>query len=117
MEVHADPRPLTRRPSLPAWLLGLVPLLLAVGVLGAFAVLGGPGLGARPGPAVEELSVERTVLAPGSIKLTVRNDGPDRVTLAQAFVNDAFVPFSGAEQAIGRLSTATVTITYPWNEG
>jgi len=117
MEVHADPRPLTRRPSLPAWLLGLVPLLLAVGVLGAFAALGGPGLGARPGPAVEELSVERTVLAPGSIKLTVRNDGPDRVTLAQAFVNDAYVDFDLAHTAIDRLRAATVHIPYPWIEG
>jgi len=117
MEVHADPRPLTRRLSLPAWLLGLVPLLLAVGVLGAFAVLGGPGLGARPGPAVEELSVERTVLAPGSIKLTVRNDGPDRVTLAQAFVNDAYVDFDLAHTAIDRLRAATVHIPYPWIEG
>jgi zinc transporter, ZIP family len=117
MEAHADPRPLTHRRSLPAWLLGLVPLLLAVGVLGAFAVLGGPGLGERPGPAVEELSVERTVLAPGSIKLTVRNDGPDRVTLAQAFVNDAYVDFDVAHTAVDRLRAETVRIPYPWIEG
>jgi zinc transporter, ZIP family len=117
MEVHADPRPLTRRLSLPAWLLGLVPLLLAVGVLGAFAVLGGPGLGDRHGPAVEELSVERTVLAPGSIELTVRNDGPDRVTLAQAFVNDAYVDFDLAHTAVDRLRAETVHIPYPWIEG
>jgi zinc transporter, ZIP family len=117
MEVHADPRPLTRRLSLPAWLLGLVPLLLAVGVLGAFAVLGGPGLGDRHGPVVEELSVERTVLAPGSIELTVRNDGPDRVTLAQAFVNDAYVEFDLAHTAVDRLRAETVHIPYPWIEG
>jgi zinc transporter, ZIP family len=117
MEAHADSRPLARRRSLPAWLLGLVPLLLAVGVLGAFAVLGGPGLGDRPGPAVEELSVERTVLEPGSIKLTVRNDGPDRVTLAQAFVNDAYVDFDVADVAVDRLRAETVRIAYPWIEG
>jgi ZIP family zinc transporter len=117
MEAHADSRPLTRRRSLPAWLLGLVPLLLAVGVLGAFAVLGGPGLGDRPGPAVEELSVERTVLEPGSIKLTVRNDGPDRVTLAQAFVNDAYVDFDVADAGVDRLRAETVHIAYPWIEG
>jgi zinc transporter, ZIP family len=117
MEAHADARPLTRRRSLPAWLLGLVPLLLAVGVLGAFAVLGGPGLGDRPGPAVEKLSVERTVLEPGSIKLTVRNDGPDRVTLAQAFVNDAYVDFDVADAGVDRLRAETVRITYPWIEG
>jgi zinc transporter, ZIP family len=117
MEAHADARPVARRRPLPAWLLGLVPLLLAVGVLGAFAVLGGPGLGDRPGPAVEELSVERTVLEPGSIALTVRNDGPDRVTLAQAFVNDAYVDFRVADAAIDRLRAQTVHITYPWIEG
>jgi zinc transporter, ZIP family len=117
MEAHADACPVARRRPLPAWLLGLVPLLLAVGVLGAFAVLGGPGLGERPGPPVEELSVERTVLEPGSIALTVRNDGPDRVTLAQAFVNDAYVDFRVAETAIDRLRAQTVHITYPWIEG
>jgi zinc transporter ZupT len=116
MEAHADARPLPRR-TLPAWLLGLVPLLLAVGVLGAFAALGGPGLGDRPGPAIEELSVERTVLEPGRIALTVRNDGPDTVTLAQAFVNDAYVDFRVAEAEIDRLRAQTVHIAYPWIEG
>jgi ZIP family zinc transporter len=116
MEAHADARPLSRR-SLPAWLLGLVPLLLAVGLLGAFAVLGGPGLGDRPGPAIEELSVERTVLEPGRIALTVRNDGPDAVTLAQAFINDAYVDFRVAEAKIDRLRAQTVHIAYPWIEG
>ena len=94
-----------------------MPLLLAVGVLGAFAALGGPGLGDRPGPAVEELSVERTVLEPGRIELTVRNDGPDAVTLAQAFVNDAYVDFRVAEAEIDRLRAQTVHIAYPWIEG
>jgi zinc transporter, ZIP family len=117
MDAHAGSGPLTQRRTLPAWLLGLVPLMLAVGVLGAFAVLGGPGLGDRPGPAIEELSVERTVLAPGSLELTVRNDGPDRVTLAQAFVNDAFVDFEVAHAAVDRLRATTVHIAYPWIEG
>jgi zinc transporter ZupT len=116
MSVHADSRPLLRRGA-PAWVLGLVPLLLAVGVLGAFAVLGGPGLGDRPGPPVEELTIERTVLEPGSIALTVRNDGPDTVTLAQAFVNDAYVDFDVAEREIARLRAQTVHIPYPWIEG
>jgi ZIP family zinc transporter len=117
MEAHADARPLPRRRSLPAWVLGLVPLLLAVGVLGAFAALGGPGLGDRPGPPVEELSVERTVLEPGRIALTVRNDGPDKVTLAQAFINDAYVDFRVADAEIDRLRAQTVHIAYPWIEG
>jgi ZIP family zinc transporter len=102
---------------LPAWALGLVPLLLAVVAIGAFAALDGPGLGERNGVPVEELAVERTVLEPGAIELTLRNDGPDAVTIAQAQVNDGFVPFTGGEQPIGRLATETIRIRYPWNEG
>jgi zinc transporter, ZIP family len=99
------------------WTLGLVPLLLVVVALGAFAALGGPGLGERRGPPAEELVVERTVLEPGVIELTVRNDGPDAVRIAQAQVNDAFVQFSGAEEPIGRLATAKVRVQQPWVEG
>jgi zinc transporter, ZIP family len=101
----------------PSWLLGLVPLLLIIAAVGAFALLDGPGLGERRGPPVEELAVERTTLEPGVIELTVRNDGPDAVTIAQAVVNDAFAQFSGAEQPIGRLETATVRVQQPWVEG
>lgn len=101
----------------PAWLLGLVPLLLVAVALSAFAILDGPGLGDRKGPPVEELAVERTVLRPGTIELTVRNDGPDAVTVAQALVNDAFVSFSGGEREIGRLETEKLTLRQPWVEG
>lgn len=101
----------------PTWLLGLGPLLLIVALLGAFVALGGPGLGERAGPPIEELTVERTVLKPGLIELTVRNDGPDPVTVAQATVNDAFVQFDGPDGPIGRLRTATLTLREAWNEG
>jgi zinc transporter ZupT len=97
--------------------LGLVPLVLIMVAVGLFAVLDGPGLGERRGPPAEELAVERTKLTPGVIELTVRNDGPDAVTVAQAVVNDAFVQFSGAEAPIGRLKSATVRIQQPWVEG
>ena len=106
-----------RTGALPVWLLGLVPLLLIVAAIGAFAALGGPGLGDRRGPPAEELAVEKTVLRPGTIELALRNDGPDAVTIAQAQVNDAFVQFTGAERAIGRLDTATVRLQHPWVEG
>jgi ZIP family zinc transporter len=106
-----------RADGLPAWLLGLVPLLLIVAAIGVFAALDGPGLGERRGPPAEELAIERTVLQPGTIELTVRNDGPDAVSIAQAQVNDAFVQFTGADEPIGRLQTATVRLQQPWVEG
>ena len=98
-------------------LTGLAPLALIAALIAAFAVLGGPGLGERNGPPVEELVVERTVLKPGTIELTVRNDGPDAVRIAQAMVNDAFIPFTGAEQPVGRLEAETIRLSQPWLEG
>jgi ZIP family zinc transporter len=106
-----------RADGVPAWLLGLVPLLLIVVAIGVFTALGGPGLGERRGPPAEELAVEKTVLQPGTIELTVRNDGPDAVSIAQAQVNDAFVQFSGGDEPIGRLETATLRLQQPWVEG
>ena len=103
--------------KVPSWVLALVPLLLILAAVGAFAGLGGPGLGERRGPPVEELSFERTKLSPGTIELTVRNDGPDAVTIAQVIVNDAFASFTGADKPIGRLKTATVAVQQPWIEG
>ena len=101
----------------PAWLLGLVPLLLVAAAAAAFAAFGAPGLGDRRGPPAEELAVERTLLRPGTIELTVRNDGPDAVSVAQVIVNDAFAQFSGAEGPIGRLQTAKLRVSQPWVEG
>jgi hypothetical protein len=101
----------------PSWLLALVPLLLIAVALGVFVGLGGPGLGERRGPPVEELAVEKTTLRPGVIELLVRNDGPDDVSIAQVQVNDAFAQFSGADQPIGRLHTAAVRVEQPWIEG
>jgi ZIP family zinc transporter len=104
--------------GLPAWALGLVPLLLIAAALAAFALLGGPGLGERSGPPVEDVAVERTVLRPGEIALTLRNDGPDAVEVAQVAVNDAYAPFTASDGTeIGRLGSTTLEIAYPWIEG
>ena len=102
---------------LPSWLLGLLPLLIIAGAIAAFALLDAPGVTKRLGPPVEELAVERTVLEPGSIQLTIRNAGPDGVTLAQVFVNDAFADFRVDEPEVRRLGTQKVSVTYPWIEG
>jgi ZIP family zinc transporter len=119
MEAHgaAGDVPAPRTGRLPTWLLALAPLALIALALAAFAALGGPGLGERRGAPIEELAVEKTVLRPGVIELGVRNDGPDPVTIAQAQINDAFVRFTGADEPVGRLATATVRLQQPWIEG
>lgn len=104
--------------GLPAWALGLIPLALIVAAIATFALLGGPGLGERSGPPVEEIAVERTVLHPGEIELTLRNDGPDPVEVAQVAVNDAYAPFAtDGSREIGRLGSTTLRVSYPWIEG
>jgi len=102
---------------LPVWALSIVAVLVAAAALIGLAVLGGQSLPERNGPPVEELAVERTVLRPQVIELTVRNTGPDAVQIAQVFVNDAFVGVSGGTQPIGRLDTATLRLDYPWQDG
>ena len=104
--------------GLPAWALGLIPLVLIAVAIGVFALLGGPGLGERSGPPLEEMTVESTVLRPGTIELTLRNDGPDPVEVAQVAVNDAYAPFSTeGDREIGRLGATTLKVDYPWVEG
>src|SRR5215216_2510609 len=102
---------------LPTWILGLIPLALIVAVAALFAAIGAPGLGERTGPPIEELAVERTVLRPGEIELTVRNDGPDPVRIEQVSVSDSYVTFSSGESELQRLESSTLTIPYPWIEG
>ncbi len=117
MEARTASRDETGPRRLPAWLLGLIPLLLIAGAVATFALLDGPGLSKRTGPPVEELAVERTVLKPGEIKLSVRNDGPDAVTVSQVIVNDGFADFTTSKDSLGRLQSADIAVRYPWTEG
>ena len=103
--------------GIPAWGLALGTGLVIAAVLVVLAIAGGDSLPERVGPPVEDLAVERTELEPNRIELTLRNTGPDEVTVAQAFVNDAYVDFSGAQEPIGRLGTETISLVYPWQEG
>lgn len=107
----------TPGPRIPTWAAGLGPLLLIAAALVAFVAFDGPGIGDRRGPAAEDVVVEQTRLEPGVIELSVRNDGPDAVSISQVIVNDAVAQFSGADRPIGRLGTETLRITQPWIEG
>jgi len=101
---------------LPAWAAGLLPLVVLGAAIAIFVALDAPGL-ERNGVPVEELAVEQTVLRPGEIELTVRNDGPDEVQVRQVIVNDGFAAFTQTTDEIGRLGAGTVTVEYPWIEG
>jgi zinc transporter, ZIP family len=103
----------------PVWiLLGLLPLL-GLGVLLAYIVLNGAGVGRQDAPPVEDLSVQRVALPTESeFVLTVRNGGTQPVKLSQVVVNDAIWDFEAEpDRTIPRLGSATVTIPYSWVEG
>ena len=69
-------------------------------------------------PPVEALSVQRTLLKPEGILLTVLNESPDPVTIAQVVVDDAYWRFSAdGPLTVGRLRSVTLTIPYPWVTG
>jgi zinc transporter, ZIP family len=115
--VTAEPAGAQRNSRIPAWASWAGLALLVAVVLAVLGLLGGRALPDRTGPPVEEIAVEHTVLRPGLIELSVRNTGPDPVTIAQVFVNDAFVDVRGGTEPIDRMRTATLELNYPWQDG
>ncbi|MDQ3693978.1 MAG: metal transporter [Chloroflexota bacterium] len=111
---HPD-RVVTRGPMV---LWAMIPLLLLAAVL-VVIVRTNAGLGPNTLPPIETLSVQSVRLpAPGQIELTVVNDGPDPITIAQVLVDEAYWQFTIAPGGgLDRLQTATVSIPYPWVEG
>ena len=101
----------------PLWALALAVVLVLGAALGGLALFGAGALPDRAGPPVEDLTVERTVLSPGTIEMQVRNSGPDPVQLAQVVVNDSLVDFSGGTSPIARLGSETLALHYPWMSG
>src|SRR5215211_1208551 len=96
-------------------LYALLPLVLLVGVL-ALIFATDAGLGNRTAPPIETLSVQRVRLPePGLMEVTVVNDGPDDVTIAQVFVDDAYWQFTQSPAGkLDRMESATLSIPYPW---
>ncbi len=103
----------SRLGSAAGWLgpMALIALLVVL-----FAILDPIG-SLRDVPAVENVAFERVVLDPGEITLSIRNDGPDEVTIAQVLINDTYWNFTISRPTLGTLETAKVGIAYPWEDG
>jgi ZIP family zinc transporter len=107
-----QPRPLV-------WVFALVPLILLAALL-ALLIRTGPAEMIQGGnaPPVERLAITQVRLEPGRIELSVLNDGPDEVTVAQVIVDDAFWTFEAAPAAtLSHLERTRITIPYPWVHG
>jgi len=69
-------------------------------------------------PPVEKLTVHRAVLGSQGIVLSVLNDGPDPVTIAQVIVDDAYWAFrADGGSVLNHLGRTTLVIPYPWVQG
>lgn len=91
----------------------------AVALLVVLFLLFGDELDALTAPPGQELSIERVRLpASNRIELTVVNDGPSPVTIAQVRIDDAYWDHSvEPSRTVPRLGRATVKIPYPWVYG
>jgi zinc transporter, ZIP family len=100
------------------WIWALIPLVLLVALVAAIVRLQ-PAERLRPEgmPPVERLKIERATLAADGIHLTVMNDGPDAVTIAQVTVDDAYWSFTSARGSLEHLGRTTVHVPYPWVAG
>lgn len=101
------------------WVLALVPIVLLGALLAAIVGLGPTRLiQGNDAPPVERLVITRVDLSPGEMRLSIVNDGPDTVTLAQVTVDDAFWAFEmEPSSALSHLQRGTITIPYPWMHG
>jgi zinc transporter ZupT len=103
-----------------AWLYLLLPFVVLAAMVWVFLAKGEFLVGKPPIPpdALLKIDFERLELRPGEIVATVRNTGPDVVTIAQVTVNDALWQFAVAPGAtLARMQRARVAIPYPWDAG
>jgi ZIP family zinc transporter len=100
------------------WALALLPLLLLAGVLFAIARLDPVSRLRGDAPPVEVMAFQRVELDEDGILLHVLNDGPDRVTIAQVMVDDAYWAFTQDPPGeLAHLDEATLRVPYPWVQG
>ena len=101
------------------WVWAAAPLLLLAALIVAIIRLE-PASRLRPAgmPPVERLTISRATLASDGIRLSILNDGPDPVTIAQVAVDDAYWSFTSENgSTLKHLGRTTIHIPYPWVTG
>jgi zinc transporter ZupT len=96
-----------------------VPLVLLAGLV-TLILWTGPADSLRGDdvPPVEVLSFQRVLLTAEGFTVTLLNDGPDPVTIAQVAVDDAFWRFEAEPgTTLDHLGRTRLTIPYPWVQG
>lgn len=103
--------------AVPLGIAFLLPLALVAALVAGLAGIAPGLLGAAPAP-IERLTIERIDLGEGVVIASVVNGGPEPVTIAGAFVDEAVVDFrvDGANP-LPRLGRARVVVPHHWVEG
>jgi len=95
----------------------VLPIFLLAGVIALFLATGG-GLKLESPVPIEELTIEKYRLEHEYIELSVRNTGPQALTIGQVIINDAVMPFEVMpNKTIPRLGRASIRINYAWTKG
>ncbi|MBO9600356.1 MAG: ZIP family metal transporter [Cohnella sp.] len=99
------------------WIWGVLPLLLLALLIYLISSIG-TGIEDEPVAPIESLDVQKIVLTHEGFDMKVLNSGPEKATIAQVLVNDAFwnATFEPSD-TIPRLGRTTVHIPYGWVEG
>ena len=101
------------------WSAIVLPLLLLAAVVVAITMFSpAERLRDPAAPPVENLAIRRAILEPNGIQLTVFNESPETITIAQVTVDDAYWLFNADPgPVVPPLRTATLHVPYPWVEG
>ena len=101
--------------QLPAWLTGLIPLLVMGLMLLLFTAFNPLALFNSNLPAIENLSIDRIRVVEDGFEVSVMNSGPHAVTIAQVMVDDAYWQFNLKPSGeLPRFGRAVIDIPYEW---
>jgi zinc transporter ZupT len=107
--------------GLPRWVSALLPIVLLVLVLGAFAFTS-PLAGVQSGEPLPDVTVTHATLPnDDTVVLHVTNNGPEAVTISQVLVDEAYWDFrvegAGGDRTLEPRKSARVVVPYHWNPG
>lgn len=103
---------------LPVWVWALIPVALLLALLWAVVELDPTRAIRGEAPPIEELVFQRVKLDDSGITVTVLNDGPDPVTIAQVQVDEAYWHFTQDPPGdLAHLDQVRIWIPYPWVDG
>jgi ZIP family zinc transporter len=107
--------------GLPRWVMGLVPIVLLVLIVGGF-IATTPLAGLAGGEPLPAVSIDYTTLPnQDTIRLHITNNAGTPVTIEQVVVNEAYWQFSmsgaGGDRTLAPLESATIDIPHSWMEG